>query len=105
MSDIEKALRYALQSLPSPKMKTTPIFRQDFAPPKPTAPQVWIDELEAHADKLAIGFDLGSIPATTFAARYSWKPDGMKVTPISEAEFYGIEGEKDPSNKSSNNKA
>ncbi len=99
----EFALRYALQSLPSPKLKTAPIKVATGTYPKLPMPQAWHDELEKFADKLAIGFDLGSAPASTAICRVTWTPDGMTVQPITEEEFYGIEGEKNPSNKSSNN--
>ncbi|MCC6940465.1 MAG: hypothetical protein IT551_02470 [Novosphingobium sp.] len=85
---MEKALRYALQSLPSPKMKTAPIRVASGIFPKLAAPQVWHDELETFADKLAIGFDFGSVPASTAIGRFTWTPEGMKYTPISERDFY-----------------
>lgn len=96
MTDIEKAIRYALQSLPSPKMKTAPIRVATGTYPKLPAPQVWHDEFETFADKLAIGFDLGSTPASTAFCRMTWTPEGMKATPITEEEFYGLQN---PSNK------
>lgn len=95
--DREFALRYALQSLPSPKLKTMPIKVATGTYPKLPAPQFWHDEFEQVADKLAVGFDLGSVPAGVAAVRVTWTPEGMKYEPIALEDFH-----ENPSNKTDN---
>ncbi len=100
--DILRAHRYALASLPSPKLRTMPIKIATSTFPKPQITQVWHDEFEQISEKLLVGLDLGSEPAATAAYQVTYTRDGMKFTPVTAEEFYGTYGAKDPSNKSSN---